>query len=1292
MPDGAILVPEPLLHGLGVKALVAGSKQAIGYIRTQTAVRGSEFDARFQQPSAQRELDAAFRLLAGEAGGLLDTAGVAIKALLTQRPEVFRSEDARLFISRDEIVTLGKAAVRETFQGKDIGTACTAAGELYAEMFDGDGLFGVRIFEDAVAFAAKAILVLLTPGDRVLLETLQISAAEILTALEAVSTRLDALWTAQKHGFAGESPDSQTFGVPRPTRTLISRPRALERLVACLTDSRDTASAVVALVGQGGSGKSTTAAMLVADPAIKAAFSDGVFWVTLGQTPDLALCQGVWLNFIAQRPLSFPSIASARAYLAAHFDSKAALLIIDDVWSASDLAALAVGGPLCRTLITTREQGIAQAGLPVALDKLTNAESIALLKIRTARGTQDDADLERLADKVGHLPLALELAAYQLSAGMPPDELISALDDELAAMAALALPGAAFEHDVEIAKNRSLDACLTLSVRRMPPALLAQFARLSVLRPGTAFGAPTVKTLCDITLETARSVLRQLWAMSLLEEEPDSEDHQRYRMHALIRAKARTHLIGDAPDAPAEATVVAVTLRYLQHSNARFPEAWHEITGDLHLRDNLVHYLARTASETALRSLLRSHDSDARTANSWHRMRVAAAQEELFSIETQQIFAYFVARQGATSLALDGLLRAHLTLVSLGDMNRDIDRTLCLALLESELWTEGQAASHAQRRFSPVDMARIALRLGEPLRSMTLLYATRLASRAGPDSGMAGQLVRAAGAFEDVDRVNLARLARDMMATPLGLRVREDQSNETSGPFASRTGFLRAALALAGTLNADEIDGWTPDSWIDTFLHNYEHMPLIREHGGLMFRDRVATHQPTVDLIETLLLLGDHPDPGFAARAAALADTILENLFGDLQTYARLRFVARFQRGRDRNSLRETAIEALAATASKIWSDAPNAELLGAHEGIDGAARLMAANFGPDPALYQALTIPADPSPLLLAFLREVLAGTPTVEFMTWLGTAFDGVVARFARTGSIGPEDSRTRFTPSPSFVSVIRMLAVAGLFKTRLDVPRLLADLTRVEGDLDRIALVEAFLPYIDQVEVGLARDFCTAVAHPQSAVTAWLAFGARVDAPFRAAFLDAAIRRVPDCSPAVALKVLSTHIPNYRGAHALEIARAAAAVAAGIGDLDTMRALFAQASVAIGDDARTAALRAPLWYHADTMPTHAVVAPLPRNRSVTLVPHWQLTPIASTAQKVGGPEYTSLAAAPLSPSAFHALVVARLSNIEAETSRIAASRDLVEFAQDYYLRGDIPASVQIAQALYETAMMYR
>ena len=67
------------------------------------------------------------------------------------------------------------------------------------------------------------------------------------------------------------------------------------------TDGRALTSAIQVkraevLHGMGGVGKSVLARALCDDPAVQAAFPDGILWATLGQTPDLTARLHEWID------------------------------------------------------------------------------------------------------------------------------------------------------------------------------------------------------------------------------------------------------------------------------------------------------------------------------------------------------------------------------------------------------------------------------------------------------------------------------------------------------------------------------------------------------------------------------------------------------------------------------------------------------------------------------------------------------------------------------------------------------------------------------------------------------------------------------------------------------------------------------------------------------------------------------------------------------------------------------------------------------------------------------------
>jgi hypothetical protein len=109
-------------------------------------------------------------------------------------------------------------------------------------------------------------------------------------------------------------------------------------------------------------------------------------------------------------------------------------------------------------LITSRERAWAERAAPVEVDVLARAESVAILRGRVAGLGAADAD--RLADRLGDLPLAVAQAAgFMTETGMPAAEYLDLLATQAGTLLDQAAPGSAYP--------RSLAAVTRLAVDRL---------------------------------------------------------------------------------------------------------------------------------------------------------------------------------------------------------------------------------------------------------------------------------------------------------------------------------------------------------------------------------------------------------------------------------------------------------------------------------------------------------------------------------------------------------------------------------------------------------------------------------------------------------------------------------------------------------------------------------------------------------------------------------------------------------------------------------------------------------
>ncbi|MDX2035166.1 MAG: NB-ARC domain-containing protein [Isosphaeraceae bacterium] len=236
-------------------------------------------------------------------------------------------------------------------------------------------------------------------------------------------------------------PPLRVLGVLPPlprTDLYLERKSVIDAVIALLLAETGSAVAItgksVALRSQGGAGKSVTAAAVARDERIAAAFLDGVAWVTLGQEfagkPEQR-------ERLARELVRALEIADAgddpeRRIVAINrtLQERRLLLILDDVWSLTDLRGLDPGPGASRLLITTRQRDLARdlGAHEYPLGLLSEPEALELLAKASGRpiAERDLAAAKDVARQCGYLPLALAIAGAE-AADTPWSRLLEAL-------------------------------------------------------------------------------------------------------------------------------------------------------------------------------------------------------------------------------------------------------------------------------------------------------------------------------------------------------------------------------------------------------------------------------------------------------------------------------------------------------------------------------------------------------------------------------------------------------------------------------------------------------------------------------------------------------------------------------------------------------------------------------------------------------------------------------------------------------------------------------------------------
>jgi WD40 repeat protein len=186
------------------------------------------------------------------------------------------------------------------------------------------------------------------------------------------------------------------------------------------------------MFGQGGIGKTVIATAAAHDPVVRRYFPDGVFWVTVGEQPDLAGLQADLLSQLDALGPAPRSVAEGAGLLRQALADRQVLLVIDDVWSRAAAQAFRVTGPRGRVLYTTRDLAVLTAvgAATERVDVLSPAAARQLLA-RIA-GLSEDAlpsgDADRALAATGRVALGVALVGAAIRGGAAWSEVADELD------------------------------------------------------------------------------------------------------------------------------------------------------------------------------------------------------------------------------------------------------------------------------------------------------------------------------------------------------------------------------------------------------------------------------------------------------------------------------------------------------------------------------------------------------------------------------------------------------------------------------------------------------------------------------------------------------------------------------------------------------------------------------------------------------------------------------------------------------------------------------------------------
>lgn len=285
---------------------------------------------------------------------------------------------------------------------------------------------------------------------------------------------------------------------------------------------------IVLIDGMAGSGK--TALAVHAAHFLQESHPDGQLYLDLhGFSPDRSAVNthqalGILLGLLGISGSDISADPEARiACWRAATVNRHMLLVLDDAESSAQIRGLLPSSSESTVLVTSRVRikGIDGARV-VSLDVLSPSESLVLLErvLGRERVAVESEAAMRLADRCGHLPLALRISAARLLSRdhWTIARLANRLSDESRKLVELA------------AEDRSIKACINSSLEALKPEVL-QSLRYFCLHPGDDIEIHAAAALTGLDVYGAEDVVELLLDNHLLEP----RRAERYTVHSLVR-------------------------------------------------------------------------------------------------------------------------------------------------------------------------------------------------------------------------------------------------------------------------------------------------------------------------------------------------------------------------------------------------------------------------------------------------------------------------------------------------------------------------------------------------------------------------------------------------------------------------------------------------------------------------------------------------------------------------------------------------------------------------------------
>jgi tetratricopeptide (TPR) repeat protein/transcriptional regulator with XRE-family HTH domain len=335
-----------------------------------------------------------------------------------------------------------------------------------------------------------------------------------------------ASWT----GSTRQRPAAVPFQTIADLPYFVGREEELQALEAALLTSGPVK--ICSVEGMAGVGK--TALVARAAYRLRSHFTDGVLWARL-DTSDTTSVLSTFAEAYGRELGQYPDLESRSRVVRELLAHKRALLVLDDVSRSEQVRPLLPPSGECAVILTTRRhdlsvtRGVHRLHLHPFSPEKREALQLFARMLGRERVRHEESALVEIADLLGHLPLAIAIAAGRLAnePGRSAADFVTRVRQQQRRLNELTY------------EDQRVRLSFSLSYGALGPDEQRCFAALGVFG-GEDFGPEAVAYVTGRSLEETQDGLRRLYGLSLVQQGGPG----RYRLHPLLRDYARER-IGD---------------------------------------------------------------------------------------------------------------------------------------------------------------------------------------------------------------------------------------------------------------------------------------------------------------------------------------------------------------------------------------------------------------------------------------------------------------------------------------------------------------------------------------------------------------------------------------------------------------------------------------------------------------------------------------------------------------------------------------------------------------------------